>query len=308
MLFFSERECVRSPKLMRVADVLKGAIVIGSILLAQINFDMGRLLAQESPVEQPQAPSSDPVQDPIPNATPLGNPIGTTITPTPPAGAVSLIQNSRYELKWKWREPIILAAAAALLGVSRIPKVSPSCPCVAAAVNSFDRRYAGRKSDTADTASTVLLYTTSISPFVLEAFQGRKAIPEEVVLAETFLINEGLTALAKSLAARPRPFIYGVTSGSALSQRDTYTSFYSGHTSTSFAMTFAFAKTYIARKNYKHPILAYGIALALGGATGILRVSAGKHFPTDVMMGAATGTSLGVTLPNLHQVTTSVPH
>ena len=87
--------------------MLKGAIVIGSILLAQINFDMGRLLAQESPVEQPQAQSSDPVQGQNPNATPLGNTISTTITPITSASAVSLIQTSRYELRWKWREPVI---------------------------------------------------------------------------------------------------------------------------------------------------------------------------------------------------------
>ncbi len=288
--------------------MFKRVIVIGSILTAQENFDIGRLLAQNSTVEPPQAQSSAQVQGQNPNATPLGNTIGTTITRIPPASAVSLSQSSRYELKWKWREPVILAAGAALLGLSRIPKVSPSCPCDAFAVDSFDRRYAGRKSQPADTASTVLLYTNWISPFVLEAFQGRKAIPEEVVFAETFLVNEGLTALTKSFAARPRPFIYGVTSGPALSQRDTYTSFYSGHASTSFAMTFAFAKTYIARKNYKHPKLAYSIALALSGATSILRVSAGKHFPTDVMMGAATGTSLGLALPGIHQVPTSVPH
>ena len=163
-------------------------------------------------------------RDQNPDAAPLGNAIKTTITPIPPASAVSLIQTSRYELKWKWREPVILAAGAALLGLSRLPKVSPSCPCDAAAVNSFDRRYAGRQSQTADIASTVLLYTTSISPFVLEAFQGRKAIPEEVVFADTFLVNEGLTALTKSLASRPRPFISGVTTGPALLQRDTYAS------------------------------------------------------------------------------------
>src|SRR2546422_8538451 len=147
---------------MRVADLLKRAIVIGSILIAQGNFEIGRLLAQNSTVEHAQAQSSDPVQDQNPDATPLGNTIGTTITPIPPASAVSLIQTSRYELKWKWREPVILAAGAALLGLSRLPKVSPSCPCDAAAVNSFDRRYAGRQSQTADIASTVLLYTTSI--------------------------------------------------------------------------------------------------------------------------------------------------
>jgi hypothetical protein len=35
---------------------------------------------------------------------------------------------------------------------------------------------------------------------------------------------------------------------------------------------------------------------ALGAATGVLRIRAGQHFPTDVLVGAAVGTAFGIGL------------
>jgi membrane-associated phospholipid phosphatase len=43
-------------------------------------------------------------------------------------------------------------------------------------------------------------------------------------------------------------------------------------------------------------LLLYGAALA----TGVLRVEAGKHFPTDVMGGAALGSALGWLAATIH--------
>ena len=41
-------------------------------------------------------------------------------------------------------------------------------------------------------------------------------------------------------------------------------------------------------------------ALALAGATAALRVAAGRHFFTDVVVGAAAGSAVGFGLPYLH--------
>jgi membrane-associated phospholipid phosphatase len=45
----------------------------------------------------------------------------------------------------------------------------------------------------------------------------------------------------------------------------------------------------------------YGAVIAGGGTTGLLRVLAGKHFPTDVIVGAVAGSAVGLTVPFLHR-------
>ena len=46
--------------------------------------------------------------------------------------------------------------------------------------------------------------------------------------------------------------------------------------------------------------LMWGLGLAVASTTATLRVVAGKHYPTDVLMGAAIGTTSGVVIPLLH--------
>ena len=43
-----------------------------------------------------------------------------------------------------------------------------------------------------------------------------------------------------------------------------------------------------------------GTYLALASATAALRVAAGEHFPTDVIVGAAAGSAVGAAVPLLH--------
>jgi len=69
----------------------------------------------------------------------------------------------------------------------------------------------------------------------------------------------------------------------------------------SFAAVTAFAVTYWLR----HPddplrwvVLFAGQALALG--VGFLKIEAGYHYPTDIMVGALVGSSIGVLVPMLH--------
>jgi membrane-associated phospholipid phosphatase len=45
-----------------------------------------------------------------------------------------------------------------------------------------------------------------------------------------------------------------------------------------------------------------GGSLALAAVTGWLRVRAGRHYPTDVLAGAALGSLIGWLVPRLHEV------
>jgi membrane-associated phospholipid phosphatase len=80
-------------------------------------------------------------------------------------------------------------------------------------------------------------------------------------------------------------------------------SFFSGHTSISFASIVFLARTYAALhpdSRWKPVVWATGISTAT--LVGILRILSGKHFPTDVLVGALVGSFIGFVIPKLHEV------
>jgi membrane-associated phospholipid phosphatase len=223
----------------------------------------------------------------------------------PVAQAQSLV----YTLEKK-KELVWIVAGGALLGVSALVHPTQSCPCDSATVNGFDRRFAGRPvRPGVSTASDILNYGSLSLPFVLEYMDTHrnKAATNEfwndaVVLGEALLLNEGLTDVTKALAGRPRPFVYNLPAGSPeLQLRDSYQSFYSGHTSSTFAITMAYAQTYARRHPNGRRRLVYGIAIGLGSTIGALRVAAHEHFPTDVIASAGSGIAVGLLVPALHR-------
>jgi membrane-associated phospholipid phosphatase len=125
-----------------------------------------------------------------------------------------------------------------------------------------------------------------------------------VVLVETATVNAALTTAVKFAVGRPRPFSYGLDgSGRDPTDGDARLSFYSGHSSTTFAMATAYAYLFTARhprSRWVPPVWILGYALA--GTTAALRVAAGKHFYSDVIVGAIAGTAVGVAIPAVHRL------
>lgn len=155
------------------------------------------------------------------------------------------------------------------------------------------------------TASDVLLYTSEVLPLVLLASAKiRKDAPKiGLIYAETLLLNGGLTTLTKEIFKRKRPFNFNTKAPLDEKQKkDARSAFFSGHTSFSAAATFFLAKVYAdyyPDSKWK-PYVWSGAAL-FPLATGILRVSSGKHFPTDVFIGYLVGAATGVLVPHLHR-------
>jgi membrane-associated phospholipid phosphatase len=122
------------------------------------------------------------------------------------------------------------------------------------------------------------------------------------VIAEAWLVNGALNQLVKLAATRPRPLLYErALTDAAQRNPDNYLSFYSSHTSSAFAIGIAYAQTYA----YRHPDSAarywmYAAAIAAGSGIGLTRIYAGKHFPSDVLVGAAAGAAIGWLIPWLH--------
>lgn len=211
---------------------------------------------------------------------------------------------------------------------------APFDPLTYDAIGQADRAAIGNWSPSAARASDALLYTAFALPLLINgiddiAWGGSRATPgswfwaDAVIAMETLFFAGALTNLAKWAFTRYRPYMYildaepethaSILAGpasdrmayeEALEDPDASLSFWSGHTSMAFAAMFATASLLTYKHLQDHPGPLFGIwggALALGVTVGILRVEAGKHFPSDVVMGALIGAATGIVIPSLHR-------
>lgn len=179
--------------------------------------------------------------------------------------------------------------------------IHPRCPCDPGEVNGFDRGAIGNRSSLADTLSDVTVAAAILVPAALDVHElglGSELVEDLVVLTETLAINGAFVVLAKFTAQRPLPRTYE-NDPELVGSPGGYRSFYSGHTSTVFAALGAASMTAALR----HHAGAWPWVLtgAVGASVGIERVLAGRHFPTDVIVGAIAGTAVGVAVPWLHR-------
>jgi hypothetical protein len=112
-------------------------------------------------------------------------------------------------------------------------------------------------------------------------------LAEASSLAAESLLDAGIwIAVLKTATARVRP---NQTDGGRFLQYGSAQngSFPSGHAMAAFSVASVFANRYRDKKWV--PWLSYGVATLIGGA----RLALGRHFPSDVVVGAVLGTSIG---------------
>jgi membrane-associated phospholipid phosphatase len=119
-------------------------------------------------------------------------------------------------------------------------------------------------------------------------------VPPAIAL-ESIVTSAALVEFTKVAAHRPRPYAYrgGVHSGAG------FESFPSGHVAASFAA--ATSTVVLLQGLDRDPAAAWAAVAGFTAAAGVgvLRVVAGKHFPTDVAGGAAVGAAAGWLVPSL---------
>lgn len=181
-------------------------------------------------------------------------------------------------------------------------------------VPSFDRWACQNFSRKADELSDIFLGICAVSPLLMYASPNLDRDHRwtyALMYLETGILTYSITEITKCLAGRIRPFLYNPKvawqekSGSA----DTRKSFFSGHTSISFASVVLLAQTYSAfypESRWK-PVV-WGAGLSAATLVGILRIVAGKHFPSDVLVGALVGSFIGFVIPKLHEVHQNMSH
>ena len=182
--------------------------------------------------------------------------------------------------------------------------------CDTSHLGPLDRRVLNNHNPAAKVTSDVFVYTAMSAPFVADLAdvlihkRGAKSWGKDaLVLLEVMAVNFALTNTIKFAILRPRPFTYGLDgSDRDPTEGDSRLSFYSGHSSTAFAMATAYGYLFQSR----HPrsrwvapvwVLSYGIA----STTGVMRVTSGKHFWSDVIVGAVAGSAIGLAIPALHK-------
>jgi membrane-associated phospholipid phosphatase len=124
---------------------------------------------------------------------------------------------------------------------------------------------------------------------------------DALMVTETIVYNGALNEAARVIVQRPRPFVYG-DPGYHGSDPHNYTSFYSGHTSFTASTSVALFFVMLARTSSAMAlalIASGGFALVL--STGVLRILAGRHFFTDVLVGAIAGALVALVIAFLHR-------
>lgn len=157
----------------------------------------------------------------------------------------------------------------------------------------------------ASITSDYFLYGAEFAPLGLMASKHiRKEVPTiGLMYIQTLLLTSGLTDFTKSIALRPRPFVFNENAPfNKKIGHEARASFFSGHTSVSAASCF-FAATVYADYHPNSPLKPYvwALAVTIPAATGYFRYKAGKHYPTDVMAGYAVGAFTGWLIPRIHR-------
>ncbi len=224
-------------------------------------------------------------------------------------------------LNWRWREfsaanywllGVSTASAVTLQVVPPLPKhrrggvwIDEDARDVLRPNSARDQLFARDTSDVLLTLNTAMPFFDSI--VVAGWYRQSPEVGRQMALInfETMAVNAAVTSVVKFLTTRERP--YGRHCGETLPEssddcdaNERYRSFMSGHASQSFVSAALVCSHHYHLELYGSDVsgaLPCISGLVLAGATSTLRVVADRHYTTDVMVGAATGTSIGLLVP-----------
>jgi membrane-associated phospholipid phosphatase len=214
--------------------------------------------------------------------------------------------NKTNELGW-------VCGSVAGLGFDRfllMPRNKAFSPTDIAALNigsipRFDRVSTRLYNSKAKKWSDIVLFSAPVlaSSLMLSPRIRGHAQVEGLILLETALFSTALVSITKDLVRRPRPLCFNPDVPLAVKLKtDAKQSYYSGHTSLTTATCIAAAamwSQYHPNSPWK-PVVWTG-AVALPVTIALLRVKAGKHYPSDVLSGLLIGAAAGVAVPAWHR-------
>ena len=248
---------------------------------------------------------------------------GQPVNPQPPAPMPPApTEYSPYTLRLDVDLPLLLLGTTLWGGTSFIGGSAAPPPwcgtmstpaCDPSGVNALDRTTIGFYDTKARLAANVMVGVVPGAFTILDVVDAgvthwRGWLTDAVVITEAVVWSGALQDIVRRAVRRPRPWMY--TPGLNPTEREgaeASFSFFSGHTSNTFAMVTAAAFTYTLRHPHsKWRWLIWSLAIAGETTEPVLRVLSGDHFPTDCIVGALVGTSAGILFPALHRRRTNL--
>lgn len=176
----------------------------------------------------------------------------------------------------------------------------------------WDRPVVGRYSSNADKVSDwfALLGAVPVAmvgySWLEDDVTGRDVAAYTLMFAQSLALQNGLNLLVRSSQLWPRPYVYAVDGDGAEAAKDArgeaYGSFFSGHASAAFTVAVFtgewFSEIY---PNSPYKGIVWAGSLSAAGMVGALRIAAGKHYPTDVLVGALVGTGISLSVIHVHK-------
>lgn len=233
--------------------------------------------------------------------------------PTSPRAADPVV--APFALGWADAAWVPATAALNVWGQYRYFDMEPAIPSEhhRSDLWAMDRWAAGNYSAAAAHLSDGLILPLVTLPMALSAWDAylhrggasggwKVFLTEAAVYSEAMIFSSSLNLLVRSTQVHPRPYLYGSDAPKdALESGEASGSFYSGHANGAFAAATYLAYTYPLRHpEFKHKGALWAGALGTAATVAGLRVAAGKHFPSDIVVGAGAGVFFGWLFPRLH--------
>ena len=208
---------------------------------------------------------------------------------------------TRYRLNSKTESLAGIAAISILTPALTIDKMPDKMP-LKSSINSLDRSAMFAYNKTQHDMTTVGMITALMMPGVTvldRMTETNTLFTYATMYAEAFVLAHATKELFKSVTPRYRPYLY--FSNPPDIPKDRHNSFPSGHTTFAFLGATFLATTFPTDhpdSKWSFPLIASGYTLATG--IGIMRVTSGNHYITDVLAGAAIGSFYGWLIPHIH--------
>lgn len=172
-------------------------------------------------------------------------------------------------------------------------------------INNFDRNISDNYSLKAKSASDLFFYGSMPLPLFLliDPAIRKDGLKVGLLYLQAMGVTGTIYTTSAMIANRYRPYAYNPHVPMQDRQRGgARNSFYAGHPSVVATATFFMAKVYSDyHPNMKNKWILFTTAGVLSATTGYLRLKAGQHFTTDVIVGIIMGAASGILVPHFHK-------
>lgn len=148
------------------------------------------------------------------------------------------------------------------------------------------------------TDGAVALAGVIVPALALPEAKGIWALEDSAIVWSSVMTNLAVVQLMKTQLGRLRPATFYGDTRAAVPASEADVSFPSGHSGIAFSLA-ASASTLAFLRGYESAPYVTATTGALAIATALLRISADRHWATDVITGAGIGSAIGLGLPLL---------